>query len=215
MPTRGPSWHTSAIAALCLAVIAGCYDMHGRGSPLPGPGPDPEPPWPRDAGADVPVWPVDAAVAPHDGGDRCDELFALLRAGVAADSIGCDGRTFPRDCVEPVSECCQLHLVCEIEPTDGGHVAALLSCDDWCAQGCDTYGPEHCSLVPGCEWFDPRACGPAPGFIEGPACIYRRGEACTTDAECPDGQRCRGYWTNPCADLPCDACGGEEHRCSY
>lgn len=190
--------------------------MHGRSSPLPGPGPDPLPdaglPW--DAGADVRDFrdaaPLDAAAA-----DRCADLFALIRSGVPAESIGCDGRTFPRDCVEVVSPCCQAALVCNIEPTDGGTVGVVLDCDDSCDQSCGAYAPEDCPLVPGCELFDPHACGPAPGFIEGPACIYPRGAPCSADAECPDDQRCRGYWINPCLGAPCDACGGEEWRCSY
>lgn len=211
MRSRASLWHIPLVVA---ALVAGCYDMHGRSSPLPGPGPDPEPPRPRDAGADVrdfrDVWPVDVAVV-----DRCTEVFARLRTGVPPESIGCDGRTFPRDCLEPVNECCQLALLCEIDPGDGGHVSVVLTCDDSCAQGCGTYDAEDCALVPGCEFFDPHACGPAPGFIEGPACIDERGAPCSVDAECPDGQRCRGYWINPCAGAACDACGGEEWRCSY
>jgi hypothetical protein len=212
MRLRETSWHT-VVVSICL--VAGCYDMHGRGSPLPGPGPDPEPPPPpRDAGADVrdfrDVWLVDAAAI-----DRCAELFALLGSGVPPESIGCDGRTFPRDCVELVSPCCQAALVCNVEPTDGGTVGVVLSCDDWCDQSCGAYAPEHCAFIPGCEFFAPHACGPAPGFIEGPACIYRRGGPCSTDADCSDGQRCHAYWINPCEGLPCAACGGEEHRCSY
>lgn len=185
-----------------LPALPGCFEMHGR-------------PEARDAGADVRDFrdasPIDVAAA-----DRCEEIFAQLRSGVPAESIGCDGRSFPRDCSEALGECCYLTLECAVEPADGGHVVASLSCWDSCDQRCGTFAPEDCPLVPYCEWFDPGACGPAPlGAIEGPACVTRRGAACSRDAECADGERCQTFWINPCAGLSCEACGGEERRCAY
>ena len=121
MSRLASTWHSLGALCACLA-LTGCYDAHGRGGP-PVPGLDGGP-----TDAYVPsfpdAWSLDVALA--DGGGRCGELFAMLRAGVAPEEIGCDGRTFPRDCVEPVSECCQLHLACAIDPGDGGHVEAVL-----------------------------------------------------------------------------------------
>lgn len=216
MFARGPTWHAlvSVVAPLSLlsvVPVAGCYDAHGNYVDT---GRDARPF--RDVAPPIDVAIVDAAASP-DGGDRCQSYFEQLRSGVAPESIGCDGRTFPRGCVTPVGECCQLFLDCAIEPGDGGHVVANLSCDDSCDQGCPAQTLEDCALFPYCEHFDPGACGPASaGIIEGPACIYRRGAPCSSDADCAvtSGERCRTYWINPCAGLPCDACGGEERRCS-
>jgi hypothetical protein len=227
MIPRASIWHSLALGG-CL-LFTGCYDAHGHGgSPPDARLTDASTPWSFDTSFAPDAWAADASVpwthdtsfafdAPaDDAGGPCAELFASLRAGVRPEELGCDGRTFPRECLEPVSPCCRLHLRCEVEPGDGGHVVAGLDCEDWCAQGCATYDAEDCALVPGCEWFAPAACGPAPpGVIEGPACIDARGAVCASDAECPDGQRCRRYWINPCAGLPCDACGGDEGRCAY
>lgn len=215
MFARGPTWHALVGFLSILSLLPGCYEAHGRSA---------------DAGRDVRS--VDAgrdaflgrdapfrgdADRPYDGGDLCLPYFEQLRAGVPAESIGCDGRTFPRGCVTAVGECCQLFLDCAIEPGDGGHVVANLSCDDSCEQGCAAQTPDDCALFPYCEFFDPEACGPAPaGFIEGPLCVYRRAASCATDADCAvsAGEHCRRFWINPCAGMPCDACGGEERRCS-
>src|SRR5690606_37803206 len=113
-----------------------------------------------------------------------------------------------------INPCCEVVPYCVAHAHDGGHVAVAVNCDDWCAQGCATYSPDGCTLA-GCEWFAPHACGPAPpGAVEGPRCLEPRGAACSVDADCPDGHRCRAYWVNPCATRDCDACGGEERRCA-
>lgn len=188
--------------------------MHGR------PVPEVDAGVARDAApaadAHRPPPPLDAALVADAGGDPCTRAIERMRAGTPAVEIGCDGRTFPRECVVPVGACCQLHVTCLIAPTDGGNLEASLACDDSCDQSCGGQALDDCALFPYCERFDPGACGPAPpGVVEGPACITRRGAACTTDAECAAGARCAEYWVNPCAGLPCDACGGTERFCSF
>jgi hypothetical protein len=219
MTLHAPTWHNlgALVAALCLA---GCFEAHGPRGAGPAPGPAPG----LDAGSvdaratgSADASALDVTFVPlRDAGDACAQLLATLRVGLAPEEIECDVWTFPRDCTEPVNPCCTLQLACVADhPGARGHVATILACDGWCAQGCSTYDDEDCAIVPGCEWFAPGACGPAPdGFVEGPACIDARGATCVSDAECPDRQRCRAYWINPCAGLPCDACGGEERRCS-
>ena len=94
MNARESLWHTPL--ALC-ALLAGCYESHSRSVPSA------EPPRFDAALRDAPPPRLDAPV----GSDICAEVFALLHAGVLPEDIGCDGRAFPRDCVEAVSECCQ------------------------------------------------------------------------------------------------------------
>lgn len=233
MRLRGSAWHI-AILALSSSV-SGCFLTHeldpSTEPPPVGPSPtDPRPteptptdprPTPRPT-EPIPPGPVpaplDAGIAPADAGpdamiDRCAPLFAAMREG-RLEEIGCDGRTFRDECFVEVNPCCQIWIYCATEPTDGGHLAAALSCDDSCAQHCETYSRDGCALA-GCEWFDPGACGPAPeGVIEGPTCTAPRGEVCTTDGECPVGTVCRSYFVDPCAGSACDACGGTEQRCA-
>jgi hypothetical protein len=209
MSALGSNWHT--LLAILIFTAPGCFLAHGRETPAePGPStPEPIAPEDPDAGGSIgePV-PIDAGAS-----DPCAPLFAALRED-RLEEIGCDGRTFRDECALEVSPCCTVHIYCAIDPGDGGHLTAAVTCDDWCAQGCETYAQEGCAL-PGCEWFAPNACGPAPeGVIEGPRCIDPRGSSCSIDADCPAGERCLTYWIDPCAGSDCDACGGEELRCA-
>lgn len=200
MVRRGAAWHV-----LLSLALAGCYISHGAP-------PGHEPPPLVDAGLARPdaSTRIDAGTPPTS----CERWFAALGAGVAPEDLPCDGRTFPRDCVAPVSECCEVWLTCEVAAHDGGHVAPIVSCDDWCDQGCHVYAERDCNLV-GCEWFV-GGCGPAPaGVVEGPACIPPRGAPCVDDGDCHDGMRCQRYWIDPCAGAGCDACGGEARHCAY
>lgn len=213
MLSRGPVWHV----AIALSLLSGCYDMHGAARPgdvprdASSPALDAMAPAP-DASLPIP----DAGPRTDDAGDRCASVLAALRAGVPAESIGCDGRTFPRDCAAEVGLCCTVFLGCAIDPGDGGHVTADLTCTDDCDQSCGAQRLDDCAFYPWCERFDPGACGPAPdGIVEGPACIRRRGDPCSSDGDCSAGAECASYWINPCAGLPCAACGGEERRCSF
>lgn len=203
-----------------MATSSGCFDMHGREGPPIDAGATVDAPRLADtpSRADVPDPPVlrDASPAVDSGSDLCTRAIELMRGGTPAVEIGCDGRTFPRECVVPVGACCQLFVTCLIAPTDGGNLEASLTCDDSCDQSCGGQAWQDCALFPYCERFDPGACGPAPaGVIEGPACITRRGPPCVNDADCSVGARCAEYWVNPCAGLPCDACGGTERYCSF
>jgi hypothetical protein len=208
MHVRGPIWHV-----LISLSLLGCYDMHGyerdAGSPLG-----------RDAtviGLDAPldVSPV-IEPRPDAGVDYCAQAIAAIRGGADPESIGCDGRTFPRVCETEVGECCWLSLSCAIEPGDGGHLESSLGCYDVCDQSCAAQTADDCALFPYCEWFEPFACGPGPaGTIEGPVCVNHREGPCETDGDCAEGRRCQTYWINPCLGASCDACGGEERRCAY
>lgn len=200
MNARASLWHTPL--ALC-ALLAGCYESHSRGLVPPTPT---EPPPVLDAGLrDAPPAPHPDAALNVDG--VCAEIFAALRDGVAPADIACDGRGFPRDCVEAVSECCQVHATCEPGAGDGGHVVTSLSCDDSCDQACATYAGRDCVLVSHCEWMNTMGCDARP-----PSCIDRRERECTTDAECPLGEACRS-WSVPCPAGACDACI-EERFCA-
>lgn len=206
MVLRGTTWHA---ALLVLSLVPGCFDMHGRPGATPDAGTVP----PRADASVHPPLARDAAVI--DAGGYCGEAIRLIREGVPASELGCDGRTFPRECGERVGLCCQLSLFCAVDPGDGGHLEAQLSCDDSCEQSCALQTLDDCALFPYCERFDPGACGPAPeGVIEGPACIDRRHGPCASDADCELGTRCREHWVNPCLGRECDACGGTESFCS-
>lgn len=202
MTARASLWHTPL--ALC-ALLVGCYESHRRGL-VP-----PTPPPVLDAGLrDAPPPPrADASLrdAALNVDGVCAELFAALRAGIPPEELFCDGRGFPRDCVQPVSECCVVHLECASRPGDGGHIETTLSCDDSCDQACGVYAGENCVLVPQCEWLDPQGCDPRP-----PSCIDRREQVCMTDSECPLGETCRS-WSVPCPAGVCDACI-EERFCA-
>ena len=207
MPRSGPTWHIAALVA--LVSMAGCYDMHAAGRTDAGASPDA--PARRDGGAPT----SDVGAPSIDAGDACAEAIARLRAGEAAESIGCDGRTFPAECRAVVGRCCTLYVSCEVAPTDGGHLVADLACTDLCAQDCGSQLLEDCALFPYCERFEPDACGPPPdGIIGGPACIAERSDPCEDDADCDAGLTCRSYWVHPCPGGRCAACGAEERRCS-
>ena len=198
MNARATLWHTPL--ALC-ALLTGCDESHSRGL-VPATEPRPE----LDAGLrDAPPAPRPDAALNLDG--VCAETFAALRAGVRPEDIACEGRGFPRNCVEAVSECCQVHAECAFGAGDGGHVVTSLSCTDSCAQTCESYAAEDCVIVSDCEWFDARGCDPRP-----PSCIDLRQRECTTDAECPLGEACRS-WSVPCPAGVCDACI-EERWCA-
>lgn len=227
MRARGPTWHAGRscarpvllrgarlVSALVVAgaALCGCFDMHGRPAPAVDAGAAADAPRRADAPA---LIPPDAPDSPPPPPDRCAEAMERIRRGEAPSSMGCDGRTFPRECLVPAGLCCQLVVTCRVDPGDGGTLEAWLTCDDWCDQSCAGQSLDDCALFPYCERFEPGACGPAPpGVIEGPACIGRRGAPCATDAECPDGARCLEHWVNPCAGLPCDACGGTARWCA-
>ena len=203
MNVRATLWHTPL--ALC-ALLAGCYESHSRGLVPPTEPPRALDAGPRDSGLrDAAPPPRQDAALTVDG--VCAEIFDALRAGVPPEDIFCDGRGFPRNCVEAVSECCQVHAMCEPGAGDGGHVVTSLSCDDSCAQACATYAARDCVLVPQCEWLDTMGCDPRP-----PSCIDRREQVCVTDSECSAGQTCRS-WSVPCPAGVCDACI-EERRCA-
>ena len=150
---------------------------------------------------------------PDAGEDYCAQAIAAIQTGVAPESIGCDGRTFPHHCEIDVGECCWLSVSCAIDPGDGGHLISSLGCYDVCDQSCGAQTQDDCALFPNCEWFEPFACGPGPaGDIEGPACINQREGPCESDGDCAEGRRCQTYWINPCLGADCDACGATAFR---
>lgn len=206
MRRADPTWHIVVLLGLALG---GCFEAHGRGVAPPEPVP-----LPADAGAapDSGLRALDAG--PADAG-ACAELVAAIRAGAVPASIGCDGRTFPRDCALPVGACCFAELGCALEPGDGGHVTVALSCVDSCDQSCAAQAREDCAFFPYCEWFDESACGGSEGdVIAGPSCAPRRASPCPLEGPCPDGLTCRRYWVNPCLGRRCAACGAEASYCA-
>ena len=185
---------------LCLFLLA-CAASHTRdgdaGSAPPDAGPTTS-----DAGTPEPPEPP-----PPVPTDPCE------RAAAGEPAVRCDPSTFEA-CTRPVAgvPCCSISFECEagrVVPRGG-------FCTDDCAQGCPRITDSFDCEASGCEWFT-GGCGPAPdGVVEGPRCVWPRGEACTSDADCDpsSGTSCVSFWIDPCAGSTCDACGGEARFCS-
>ncbi|MBX3274656.1 MAG: hypothetical protein KF729_30600 [Sandaracinaceae bacterium] len=186
-------------AALLLFTL-GCSANHTRGDDDAG----------RPPASDAGRASVDAGRDPEPIPTPSD---ACARAAAGEPDVACDPATF-EPCHRPVAgvRCCSISFACR-----GGRVVGEAGfCTDDCAQGCPLITEAFDCAATGCEWFT-GGCGPAPeGVIEGPRCLWPRGEACATDADCDPsaGTRCVAFWVDPCAGSTCDACGGEARFCS-
>jgi hypothetical protein len=110
--------------------------------------------------------------------------------------------------------CCWAEIACVAPGSAAAYLERTIGCNDACPVTCGERELEHCLLDPSCEIFDPGACGPAPpGVVEGPACIGRHFGSCDGNAPCLPPRRCVPFWVNPCAGLPCLACGAVQHFC--
>jgi hypothetical protein len=168
------------------------------------------PPFRIDGGLDAGPIARDSGPIADDAGPPAD---ACERAAAGEPNVACDPATF-ETCAREVAgvPCCSISFECEA----GRVVARDGFCTDDCAQGCPLVTDSFDCAVSGCEWFI-GGCGPAPdGVVEGPRCIWPRGDACTSDADCDpsSGTTCVSFWVDPCAGSTCDACGGEARFCS-
>jgi hypothetical protein len=68
--------------------------------------------------------------------------------------------------------------------------------------------PAACDALVGCRWLEPGCTEPR---LPARGCFPLA--ECAGDFDCAGGRRCREYVYDPCAGLPCNACGGSTRVC--
>ena len=88
---------------------------------------------------------------------------------------------------------------------------SLADCEAACppSRPCGAYpDAATCGADRGCTWLAP-GCGAVP--LPAPGCFSLT--PCNVDLDCAAGTTCQTVTYNPCAGLPCDACGADVNVC--